>query len=262
MFGGADKFTNEVETAFPKTKCLEPMSEAFGFKTQIENSTSNVKLEVIQEAKNKDMGTQMTPTGSNTTSRCPTPLKSLSPPRHNTPLSMKDQSNSFDIIELKECHLAKIQPWTPFDLNTSKWSSREEEEEEISKSLRHFEIKNECLDSISGPRPSAWEEKDMSPPCIRYQIQEAKIQAWVKLQKAKAEEQSRKLEVKIQKMRSKHEEKMMKKMMLVHRKAEELRAAAQLEHTETTSKSNKTMNRHPSVHFSGHQGSCGCLIGN
>ncbi|XP_071689150.1 uncharacterized protein [Rutidosis leptorrhynchoides] len=252
-----DKFTNEVEPAFPKYNCLESMSEGLLLKKTMENTISKPKMEAIQEAKNRDMGTEMTPIGSSTNSRSPTPSKNLSPPRHNTPesrlLLMDNHSNLFDIGK------AKIQPWTPFDAN---WSSREDEEEEISKSLRLFEMNNDCLEIISGPRPSAWEEKEMSQPCIRYQIQEAKIKAWVNLQKAKAEAQSRKLEVKIQKMRAKYEEKTMKKMMVVNRKAEELRAAAQLEHSETMAKSNKTMNHRPSVGLSGHHGSCGCLIGN
>ncbi|XP_076883959.1 uncharacterized protein LOC143532947 [Bidens hawaiensis] len=241
-----DKFTNEIEPNIPKFKCLGTP-------------------EVVQEVKNRDTGTEMTPVGSSTTSRCPTPLKSLSPPRHNTPESrllflqgMVDQNNSDQL----ECHLAnKLQPWTPFDAINSNWSSMEEEEAEISKSLRHFEMNNEFVENVTGPRPSAWEEKEMSEPCVRYQIKEAKIQAWVNLQKAKAEAESRKLEVKIQKMKSKHEEKLMKKMTIVRRKAEELRAAAQLDHSETMAKSNKTTTNHrPSVQFSGHRGSCGCLI--
>ncbi|KAI3803307.1 hypothetical protein L1987_31457 [Smallanthus sonchifolius] len=240
-----DKLTNEGEPIFPKLKHLGAM-------------------EVIQAVKNRDRGTEMTPGGSSTASRCPTPLKSFSPPRHNTPESrlslqgLMDQSSS-----QLECHLAnKLQPWTPFDAFDSKWSSMEDEEEEISKSLRQFEMNNQFLETISGPRPSAWEEQELSEPCLRYQIKEAKIQAWVNLQKAKAEAESRKLEVKIQKMRSKHEEKLMKKMTIVRRKAEELRAAAQVDHSQMVAKSNKTPNHQPRVQFSGHHGSCGCLISN
>ncbi|KAI7732145.1 hypothetical protein M8C21_014276, partial [Ambrosia artemisiifolia] len=212
-------------------------------------------MEGVQGVKNKDTGTDMTPVESSTTTRCPTPLKSLSPPRHNTPESrlllegMVDENSS-----QLECHLAnKLQQWTPFDAANSNWSSMEEEEVEISKSLRHFEINNGFLEAISGPRPSAWEEKEMSEPCLRYQIKEAKIQAWVNLQKAKAEAESKKLEVKIQKMRSKHEEKLMKKMTIVRRKAEELRAAAQLDHSEMVAKSNKPKEPHrPSVQLPSH----------
>lgn len=64
-------------------------------------------------------------------------------------------------------------------------------------------------------------------------------------------------QVKIQKMRSNLEEKLMKRMSIVDRKAEELRAAAQLQHTEQikrgTGQARKTMNRQNS-----HR-SCGCF---
>lgn len=69
-----------------------------------------------------------------------------------------------------ECDLAnKLQPWTPFDGMNCNWESMEDEEEEISKSLRHFGMNNEIesQETISGPRPSAWEEKDMLEPCLR-----------------------------------------------------------------------------------------------
>ncbi|KAD6794742.1 hypothetical protein E3N88_05638 [Mikania micrantha] len=224
-----DKLTNEEEAFFPKFKCLGAMV-----------------------VKNKDTGTEMTPAGSSTGSRCPTPLKNLSPPRHNTPENrlLMDQSGS-----PLECDLAdKLQPWTPFDAIDSNWKSLEDEEDEISKSLRHFGMENE---TISGPRPSAWEEQEISESCLRYQMKEAKIEAWVNLQKAKAEAQTRKLEVKIQKMRSKHEDKLMKKMTLVRLKAEELRGAARLHHSEMIGKSNKTLNHHLNGRVSGH---CGCLV--
>ncbi|XP_076885773.1 uncharacterized protein LOC143535391 [Bidens hawaiensis] len=146
-----DKFTNEIELNIPKFKCLGTTEE-------------------VQEIKNRDNGTEMTPVGSSPTSRCPTPLRSLSPPRHNTPESrllflqgMVDQSGS-----QLECHLAnKLQPWTPFDAINSNWSSMEDEEAEISKSLRHFEMNNEFVENVTGPRPSACEEKEMSEPCVR-----------------------------------------------------------------------------------------------
>ncbi|KAI3684119.1 hypothetical protein L6452_33338 [Arctium lappa] len=258
-----DKFTNEVESNFLKYECLEPLSQGFVFRdpSMVDAGTGVVGDEV----KSRDIGTEMTPLGSSTTSRCPTPFKSLSPPRHNTPASRSGPlqgSSSLDIGELQECHLAKLE--TPFDSVISNWSSREEEEEDISKSLRHFEITNECRKSISEPRPCAWEQlEDKTKCCLRYQREEAKIQAWVDLQNAKAEAQSRKLEVKIQKMRSNFEEKVMRKMAIVHRKAEELRAAAQLEHTEQIQKASeqakKTMNQHLSMHFTGHSSSCGCF---
>ncbi|KAL4589318.1 hypothetical protein LXL04_002224 [Taraxacum kok-saghyz] len=230
-----DKFTEEVET-----------------------------MDVLQSAKEKDTGTEMTPIGSATTS----PFKSWSPPRHNTPatkLGLTNQGSSLDIGELQEWHFKKLQPRTTlFDVITSRWSSREEEEDDLSKSLGYCNMKDDDYQEtiISGPRPSAWEEKEKSEYCLRYQMEEAKIQAWVNLQKAKAEAESRKLEVKIQKMRSKYEEKLMKKMIIVDRKAEELRTVAQLEHSEQVRKMSNGMNVDQSGHFSGHRGSCVCFVRN
>lgn len=59
-------------------------------------------------------------------------------------------------------------------------------------------------------------------------------------------------------MRSKFEEKMMREMAIVHRKAEELRVAAQFEHTERLQKATEE-NQHLNMHYSGHNGSCGCF---
>lgn len=70
------------------------------------------------------------------------------------------------------------------------------------------------------------------------------------------------LQVKIEKMRSKHEEKLMKKMIVVDRKAEELRAAAELEHSEQVRKMSNSLNLNQSAHFSSHRGSCVCFIRN
>ncbi|XVE51780.1 hypothetical protein DITRI_Ditri02bG0068700 [Diplodiscus trichospermus] len=212
--------------------------------------------EAFHEVSHKDVGTEMTPLGSSTVSRCHTPFKSSSPAGHNTPANRSgplasansNSSNStIDISHLQECHLAKLQLGTQYDSITSIWSSREEEEEEVSKSLRHFETGIACQKNVSDSRAASWEEEERTTGCQRYQREEAKIQAWLNLQTAKAEAKSRKLEVKIQKMRSNLEEKLMKRMAFVHRKAEEWRAAAQQQHAEqmqrATKQTQKIINR-------------------
>ncbi|TYI59730.1 hypothetical protein E1A91_D10G058000v1 [Gossypium mustelinum] len=227
--------------------------------------------EMYHDVKHKDAGTEMTPLGSSTTSRCHTPCKSSSPARHNTPANRSgplasgnsNSSNStIDISQLQECHLAKLQLGSQYDSITSNWSSREEEEEEVSKSLRHFETGSACRKSVSDSRTPAWEEEERTKCCLRYRREEAKIQAWVNLQNAKAEAQSRKLEVKIQKMRSKLEEKLMKRMAVVHRKAEEWRASAQQQHAEQMQKPNNILiSNRSNLQFSGNI-SCGCFLCN
>nr|CAD1822560.1 unnamed protein product [Ananas comosus var. bracteatus] len=209
----------------------------------------------------REVGTEMTPFGSSTNSRSHTPIMSTSPARHNTPASrsglLVPYNPNLDISELKDCHFAKLELSLQYDSVASNWSTREEEEEEISKSLRHFEISGGRKSGVEF-RASAWEEEERAKSCIRYQREEAKIQAWVNLQNAKAEAQSRKLEVKIQKMKSNLEEKLMKRMAIVHRKAEEWRASAQLQHTQQLQKASDYAQKIRSSNLSG-QYSCGCF---
>ncbi|XP_015583163.1 uncharacterized protein LOC8276555 isoform X2 [Ricinus communis] len=198
-----DKFTDEVEPVLPNFRYSEPSKEGFLFRNSASEAMRDAGTEVIQEVKHRDVGTDMTPLGSSTTSRCHTPFKSSSPARHNTPanrsgplpLGNSSSSNStIDIAQLQECHLAKLQLGSQYDSVTSNWSSREEEEEDISKSLRHFETGIICRRSVSDSRAAAWEEEEKTKCCLRYQREEAKIQAWLNLQTAKAEAQSKKLE--------------------------------------------------------------------
>ncbi|XVF86987.1 hypothetical protein PTKIN_Ptkin18bG0084400 [Pterospermum kingtungense] len=195
-----DKFTDEVDPILPKFRYSEPSREGFLFRNSVSETMKDAGTEVLHQVNHRDVGTEMTPLGSCTTSRCHTPLKSSSPARHNTPadrsgpLASANSNNSnstIDISQLQECHLAKLQLGTN-KYDTSNWSSREEEEEEVSKSLRHFESGRK---SVSDPRAATWEEEEMTKCCLRYQREEAKIQAWVNLQSAKAEAESRKLEV-------------------------------------------------------------------
>ncbi|GLT46187.1 hypothetical protein SLA2020_199610 [Shorea laevis] len=264
-----DKFTDEVGPVFPNLRHLEPSKEGFLFRNSACETMKDAGTEVVHEVKHRDFGTEMTPLGSSTTSRCHTPFKSPSPARHNTPANrsgplVSGNSNisnaTIDIAQLQEFHLAKLQLRTQCDSIASNWSSREEEEEEISKSLRHFETGTAIRKSISDSRAAAWEEEEKTKCCLRYQREEAKIQAWVNLQSAKAEAQSRKLEMKIQKMRSNFEEKLMKRMAIVHRKAEEWRATALQQHAEQIQRAAdqaQKMNR-PNSQISDH-GLCGCF---
>ncbi|XP_043707480.1 uncharacterized protein LOC122656863 [Telopea speciosissima] len=260
-----DKFTDDVEQIFSSFRCSEAMKKGFLFRNPVRETMKDASSEVVPQVQHRDTGTEMTPLGSSTTSRCHTPIKSSSPARHNTPANRSGplglgSSNSSSITELQECHFAKLEFGTQFDSVVSNWSSREEEEEEVSKSLRYFETDSGCPKSIAELRASAWEEEEKTKSCLRYQSEEAKIQAWVNRQSAKAEAQSKKLEVKIQKMRANLEEKLMKRKAMVHRKAEEWRVAAQLQHSQQIQKGTdqaQKMNQQNS-YFSDHT-SCGCF---
>ncbi|KAB2611026.1 hypothetical protein D8674_019058 [Pyrus ussuriensis x Pyrus communis] len=262
-----DKFVNDIEPILPNSRYLEPTKEGFLFKNSACDAIKDAGsgTEEAHHVHHRDVGTEMTPLGSSTTSRCPTLFKCSSPARHNTPANRSgplalghssSTNNTIDIAQLQECL------GTQYDSVQSNWSSREEEEVEISKSLRHFETSNPWGERISEIRAAAWEGEENNKCCLRYQREEAKIQAWVNLQSAKAEAQSRKLEVKIQKMSSNLEEKLMKRMAVVHRKAEEWRATARQQHSEqihkATNNAHKMITNRHNPHFSGHI-SCGCF---
>ncbi|KAG9459774.1 hypothetical protein H6P81_004282 [Aristolochia fimbriata] len=258
-----DKFTDNVEPVFPKVQYSEPTQEGFLFGNSGCEAMKDASTEVTPPVEHRDVGTEMTPLGSSTTSRCHTPFKSSSPARHNTPTTTSGplvlSKSSIDMAELHGCHFAKLELGSQFDSVVSNWSSREEEEEEVSKSLRHFEMDG-GRKSVTECRASLWEEEERSKSCIRYQREEAKIQAWVNLQTAKAEAQSRKLEVKIQKMRANLEEKLMKRMAVVHRKAEEWRVAGQLQHSQQIQKAAEQAEKMKKLSnsYTDHS-SCGCF---
>ncbi|XP_057744114.1 uncharacterized protein LOC130962044 [Arachis stenosperma] len=274
-----DKFTESIEPILPSFRYSEPTKEGFLFRNNAGDAMKDACTEMAyhhhhqqqNEIQHRDVGTEMTPLGSSTTSRCHTPIKSSSPQRHNTPesrsgpLAMANTNSTTcnDLIQLEECHFSKLQLGTQYDLVTSNWSSSGEEEEEISKSLRH----NGSKKGDPEYRAATWEEEEKTKCCLRYQREEAKIQAWVNLQSAKAEAQSKKLEVKIQKMRSNLEEKLMKRMSVVHRKAEEWRESARQQHLEQIQKATEQAQKmihkhhhHHSTQFSSHTTiSCGCF---
>lgn len=209
-----DKLANEVQQILPST-------EGFIFK----DSDKFLRYEEEAQVQHRDIGTEMTPIGSLTTSRCHTPFKSTSPARHNTPSQLSgpltETKNVIDISEFADkLRLSGSTASQYCNSVTSHWNSREEEEEEISKSLRHFDMESELRRSVSESKVVLWddEEGDKIKFCQRYEIkflmkfgnsrtefknwilcryqrEEAKIQAWVNLENAKAEAQSRKLEV-------------------------------------------------------------------
>ncbi|KAI3871187.1 hypothetical protein MKW98_015087 [Papaver atlanticum] len=270
-----DKFTNNIEPAiFPNFRYSVPSKEGFLFRNSACESMKDAGTVMVSQIQHRDVGTEMTPLASSTTSRCDTPFKTASPARHNTPQDrsglLATPKRTSTNIDISEHHFAKLEMGTQFDSVTSKWSSREEEEEEISKSLRHFDStfngggsrKHNAIEV----KAASWEEEERTKCCSRYQREEAKIQAWVNLQNAKAEAQSKKLEVKIQRMRSNLEEKIMRRMAIVHRKAEELRNEAQIQHSQQVQKATEQAQKmilknqqQQNSYYISDQTSCGCF---
>ncbi|CAL0307908.1 unnamed protein product [Lupinus luteus] len=245
-----DKFTDSIEPIMSNFRYSEPTQEGFLFRNLAKEAMQDAYTEVIHAVHHRNVGTEMAPLRSSTTSRCHTSIKSSSPTRHNTPETRSG------LLALPNPNGTKVKQGTINDLLSSNLSTSEEEEE-ITKSLRH----NSSQKGDSECRAATWEEEEKNKFYLRYQREEAKIQAWINLQNAKAEAQSRKLEVKIQKMRSKMEEKLMKKMSIVHRKAEEWRRTARKHHLEQIQKASEQAQKMIQKHdtqFSRHS-LCGCF---
>ncbi|PHT65987.1 hypothetical protein T459_30412 [Capsicum annuum] len=145
-----DKFTDEVETIYPNFRCLEPTKEGFLFGTGAGKSMKEATMEAIHEVKHRDIGTEMTPIGSSTTSRCHTPFKSPSPATLNTPadrsgplvLPSSGSDSTVDIMQFQECHLAKLQAPERRSKNSGPINLQNAKAEDQSKKL-------EGLDKIS-----------------------------------------------------------------------------------------------------------------
>ncbi|KAJ8465638.1 hypothetical protein OPV22_028190 [Ensete ventricosum] len=262
-----DKFTNNADQVCPNFRYSEQSEEDFVSKNSCFGPAMKDMMTaagICEEVQRRDIGTEMTPLGSSTATRCNTPIKSSSPARHNTPADRSGAlvpcNTCIDISELSDCHFAKLKLSAQYDPIVPNWSSREEEEVEVSRSLRHLEMSSGRT-SIGVSWASAWEEEERTKSCLRYQKEEAKIQAWLNLQNAKAEAQSRKLEVKIQKMRSNLEEKLMKRMAIVHRRAEEWKAAAQQQHSQQLKRASEHAHKMKSQQSSRFpvNSTCGCF---
>ncbi|RWW81068.1 hypothetical protein BHE74_00010566 [Ensete ventricosum] len=238
--GASSEFTENVESVYHSYGYSEITKEGFLFKSSYFEPMKESTTAVVAEIERRDIGTEMTPLGSSTATRCHTPVKIISPARHNTPADrsgpLVPHSTGIDISELTDCHFAKLELSAQYDSFVSNWSSREEEEEEVSKSLRHLEISGGRKSSAKS-RASAWEEEEKTKSCA------SRI-------------------VKIQKMRSDLEEKLMKRMAIVHRRAEEWRAAAQLQHSQQLQRlslqAQKMKIQQQSTRLSG-ETACGCF---
>jgi hypothetical protein len=148
-----DKFTENMEQLPPNLQYTEPSKEAFIF--------NNLQIVPNKALNRRDVGTETTPLVSSKTSQCPTPIISTSPVRHNTPegrYGPLDPCNPRIVSapNLKDCGFIK------FDLN---WPSKQEEEK-VSKSLRHFEMSCENKNMVDSTG-CAWEEEEKAKSCIR-----------------------------------------------------------------------------------------------
>lgn len=205
-------------------------------------SMKDASTEISPTLCKRDMGTQSTPFGSSRASRSDTPAKNNSPARHNTPVkrSSSGHNKGVNLLELQSCHLAKLElqdlptgtQFQPFDQSQlSNWSTREEEEEQSATSLRSSDLPDLKFNILEA-RASAWENAERAKYTVNYKREEARIDAWENLQRAKAEADLKKLEVKLEKLRWQATEKIMSKLTVALKRAQEMRATADSQQAE------------------------------
>ncbi|KAJ7552865.1 hypothetical protein O6H91_06G073500 [Diphasiastrum complanatum] len=175
----ADKYADTIKTTPLHQGCAESISisseggSAVTELGKIRVSIRDVSTCMISPSISnmRDMATQITPFSSSKPSRCTTPVKD-SPARHNTPARPSptpDQSASLDLLQLQNCHLAKLVDFDKKSVQvaadsellersvSNTWSTKEEEEAESSKSLCLVDI-TEVRQSIIEGRAASWEE--------------------------------------------------------------------------------------------------------
>ncbi|CAM6056709.1 unnamed protein product [Sphagnum tenellum] len=188
----------------------------------------------------RDMATQMTPVESLKNSMCTTPKLATSPTRNNTPACSGTPSSvslglmvpGFDFLELKSCHLAKLELCKlgchneqPMLNRNAVLNLQQPDESEHGASVHQYNLRD-MEKGIMVSKATVWEQLELTKCTRRYNDKEAKILAWEVLEKSKAEAELKKTEVKLEKMRVRAIEKMQKRVATVCQKSEEMRAAA------------------------------------
>lgn len=205
--------------------------------------TSNVRSVSM-----RDMGTEMTPMASQEPSRTGTPLRATTPSsrspvtsRPSTPGRCTTPTEAIENYQLglKDHHdlsEKQVHEKTRREImalgaqlgksNIMAWASKEEEEQDASKSLNTNDMEHTKLNVLEA-RAAAWEEAEQVKYMARYKREEIKIQAWESNQKIKAEAEMKRIEAKTGRMKSRAHERLMNKLESIKRRAEEQRADAE-----------------------------------
>ncbi|KAJ4777901.1 Remorin family protein [Rhynchospora pubera] len=179
----------------------------------------------VRSVSMRDMGTEMTPIPSQEPSRTTTPARATSPSQHPAARAGDGSELDLQVKTKREIMELSEQLGKP---NIAAWAAKE--------------LTNQMPDQSSKTdletRAADWEEAEKSKYLTRFKRDEARIQAWENHQKAKIEAEMQKIEVDLEKIRARSQEKLMNKLAASKHKANQKRAAAeakrQKEATRTT----------------------------
>ncbi|CAL9091714.1 unnamed protein product [Musa textilis] len=156
----------------------------------------------------KDVATQMSPEGS-------TPSSPKEGPFSPSPVSVPP-------IEEVESHFSKIEirdVEVDDRVTMTRWSKKHIARDSDRHPTSIIEWKKKTVEANT----DAWVVAETARSISKHKREEAKITAWENLQRAKADAEIRKLEMKLEKKRSSSMEKIINKLRLAQKKAQEMR---------------------------------------
>ncbi|OAY76028.1 Remorin [Ananas comosus] len=208
----------------------------------------------------KDAGTEMTPIGSQETSRIGTPIGAITPVL--SPLCSMPSTPKCGISELSdnELQLRTRREIAALGLqlgkmNIASWASKDNPEisfqpNETADAEQNARRENEA-------RAAEWEESQRSKCVARYKHEEFKIQEWESRQKAKFEAEMTRVEAQAEQMKARAQQKMAEKLAVTRRKAERKQAIAEARRSRRAARTAtqvawiRQTGRVPSPHFLG-----------
>ncbi|ESQ28537.1 hypothetical protein EUTSA_v10018804mg [Eutrema salsugineum] len=182
---------------------------------------------VIRSVCVRDMGTEMTPIGSQEPSRTATPVRATTPVGRSPVTSPVRGSHGGG-----EAVRTAVETVTVTE----------------ARNVTSFDNEKKAMNAMEA-RAMAWDEAERAKFMARYKREEVKIQAWENHEKRKAEMEMKKMEVKAERMKARAEEKLANKLAATKRIAEERRANAEAKLNE---KAVRTSERADYIRRSGH----------
>ncbi|CAN8238661.1 unnamed protein product [Cochlearia groenlandica] len=184
---------------------------------------------VIRSVCVRDMGTEMTPIGSQEPSRSATPVRATSPVGRSPVTSP---------VRAVPARIATETVTTEARSNNNNNNNNNGEANSCNKGMNGMEA-----------RAMAWDEAERAKFMARYKKEEVKIQAWENHEKRKAEMEMKKMEAKAERMKARAEERLANKLAATKRIAEERRANAEAKLNE---KAVRTSEKADYIRRSGH----------
>uniref|UniRef100_A0A1D1Y390 Uncharacterized protein At3g61260 n=1 Tax=Anthurium amnicola TaxID=1678845 RepID=A0A1D1Y390_9ARAE len=215
--GGRRSYSSHVDQSMVRSVSGHVWSDMLAESSSSLPSSLDEKIESTKDAATmispfilrKDAATQRSREGTTSSSPKERPHFSLS----SSPTTEELQRH-FSKLEVRDVQVDDL-------VTMSRWSKLHASHGADVDSANIVEWKKKTVE----PSPSAWGVADTTKCISKFWREEAKITAWENLQKAKAEAALRKLEMKLERKRSSSMDKILNKLKLAQRKADNMRNA-------------------------------------